>query len=963
MIVPTRRGVLAGTAALGGLGGLGGLAATGISSPAYATSAASDSPRQRLSLDQGWRFHEGDIAFPPILDHEAAYANGKAGNATGAAASDYDDSDWARATIPHDWALGQPFEPAQNIDQGFRRRGIGWYRRTFALDAGDRDRDRDLELQFDGIATHATVWINGTLAHRSFSGFTGFTIDLGPFALFGDDLNTIAIRVDANATEGWWYEGAGLYRHAWLVKRARVHIATDGVHADPRTDGERWSVPVTVTVVNGSSSDKSVTVEATLFDPADRPVARTQTATTVTANGQTVARLSIPVVAPRLWSPEMPTLYRVATRLIRSGQVEDAVDTIIGFRTLRFDAARGFFLNGQSLKIKGVCAHQDHAGVGVAVPDSLWDYRLRRLKAMGANAIRCAHNPPAAELLDAADRLGIMVMDEHRELSAASDTLDRLGWLVRRDRNHPSVILWSLCNEESLQSSAVGVAMIRRMKAVVRALDDTRPITAALNGAMFAQPNIADELDVVGFNYGTAQYDRYHATYPDRPLLSSEDTSAYMTRGVLRTDRAAHMLADDDSEHAGWGLSHRAAWAMIATRPFMAGGFVWTGFDYRGEPTPFEWPSVGASFGAMDLCGFAKSAFHIRRALWNDATVLELSPHWTWPGREGQPITIMAITNAERVVVRLKGRVVADQPVDRFAMASVTVPYAPGRLEAIAYRGGRAVAHTRIETAGVPVALRMTPDRGVLDGDGRDTVPVTVEAIDAKGRAVPVGDTAVRFRIEGGTILGVGNGDPNSHENDLPTDAGRTAARRLFNGLAQVLVQAAGGTRLILTAEADGIAPARLPLTVVPRTLPAIAVRDGRQSLTEWRQAPPSATLPDLDRPIAEGDMNSWAWLKPGSTETGTADARYILFRVVFTPRRTIAAAGGEIVFAAVAGPARIWLDGRLAHTKTDPATTRVIVALPAGTRDHVLQVLFDTGGRAVPFGLAGTVTATTAAI
>ena len=954
MIAPTRRGVLAGTAALGGL------AATGISSPAGAAPAPV-SQRARLSLDQGWRFHEGDIAFPAILDHEAAYANAKAGNATGAAASDYDDSDWRRVTIPHDWALGQPFDPAQNIDQGYRRRGIGWYRRSFALDP--TDRDRHLELQFDGIATHASVWINGTLAYRSFSGFTGFTIDLGPFALFGDDLNTIAIRVDANATEGWWYEGAGLYRHAWLVTRAAVHIATDGLHADPRRDGEGWSVPVAATLTNARANAASVTVEAVLFDPADRPVARAQTTATIAANGETVAHLSIPVVAPRLWSPDSPTLYRVATRVLRDGQVEDAVDTAIGFRTLRFDAARGFFLNGQALKIKGVCAHQDHAGVGVAVPDSLWDYRLRRLKAMGANALRCAHNPPAAELLDAADRLGIMVMDEHRELSAAADTLDRLGWLIRRDRNHPSIILWSLCNEESLQSSAVGVAMIRRMKAVVRALDETRPITAALNGAMFAQPNIADDLDVVGFNYGTAQYDRYHATYPDRSLLSSEDTSAYMTRGALRTDRAAHVLADTDSEHAGWGLSHRAAWESIATRPFMAGGFVWTAFDYRGEPTPFEWPSVGASFGAMDLCGFAKSAFHIRRALWSDTPVLALSPHWTWPGLEGQPITIMAITNAERVVIRRDGRIVADRPVDRFAMASVTLPYAPGRIEAIAYRGGRAVAHARIETAGKPVALRLTPDRRALDGDGRDTVPVTVEAIDAKGRAVPVADNAVRFRIDGGTILGVGNGDPTSHESDLPADAGRTAARRLFNGLAQVLVQASGGSRLVLTAEADGLAAACLPLAVlaVPRAI--VAPQDGRQSLTEWRQAPPSATLPDFDRPIAEGDMNSWAWLKPGSTETGSVDARYILFRVGFTPRRTIASAGGAIVFAAIAGPAQIWLDGRLVHTKTDPATTRVIVPLPAGLGDHVLQVLFDTGGRAIAFGLAGTVTATPTAL
>ncbi|USU10911.1 beta-galactosidase [Sphingomonadaceae bacterium OTU29THOMA1] len=951
MMPPTRRGFIAGSAAFGGLAA-GGSRVTATPPP------IADSPRERLSFDEGWRFHEGDIPFPPILDHEAAYANGKAGNAAGAAASDYDDSGWPVVAIPHDWALGQPFDRAANIDQGFRRRGIGWYRRTFALDAGDRDRH--LELQFGAIATHATIWINGTLAHRSFSGFTGFSIDLGAFALFGDDLNTIAIRVDADATESWWYEGAGLYRHAWLIKRPSTHIATDGIHADPRGQGGAWHVPVAVTVVNSALSSATVTIEAILTDPTGRAVARSQTDVVIAADAVAVARLSLPVADPQLWSPDTPALYQLETRLLRAGQIEDAVDTALGFRTIRFDAAKGFFLNGKPLKIKGVCAHQDHAGVGVAVPDSLWDYRLRRLKAMGANALRCAHNAPASELLDAADRIGIMVMDEHRELSAAEDTLERLAWLVRRDRNHPSIILWSLCNEESLQSSALGVAMFRRMKSVVRALDPARPITAALNGAMFASPNIADELDVVGFNYGTAQYDRYHSTYPGRPLLSSEDTSAYMTRGALRTDRTAYMLADDDSEHAGWGLSHRAAWRSIAGRPFMAGGFVWTGFDYRGEPTPFEWPSVGASFGAMDLCGFAKSAFHIRRALWTDPPMLELSPHWTWPGHEGQPITLTAITNADRVVLRLNGRIVADVPNDRFAMASITLPYTPGRLEGIAYRGKRAVAHRRIDTAGPAVALRLTSDRSTLAGDRRDTVPVTVDAVDARGRAVPGAGTAIRFQVEGGTILGVGNGDPNSHESDLPGDGGRTATRRLFSGLAQVLVQAGDVARLQLTAEADGLRPASAVLAVTAPRQNTVAPQDGRQILTEWRQAPPSASPPDLRHRIGEGDMNSWGWLKPGSTEIGTPDGRYVLFYVSFTPRRLVAANGGRIVFAALAGPAQIWVDGTLVHTKSSHGTERCVTPLSAGPGDHVVQIVFDTHGSSARFGLAGTVTVAT---
>ncbi|WP_052507814.1 beta-galactosidase GalA [Sphingomonas hengshuiensis] len=945
----TRRGFLGGSAAAGGM------AATGLPMPLAATPAIAKSPRETLSLDGGWRFHEGDIPFPPILDHEAAYAHAKAGNAEGAAASDYDDGDWRRVALPHDWALGQPFDAAANIDQGYRRRGIGWYRRTFAL--APEDRDRALELRFDGIATHATLWINGTLAHRQFGGFTGFTIDLSPFALYGDDLNTLAIRVDADATEGWWYEGAGIYRHVWLIKRAPVHIVSDGVHADPRRDpAGQWRVPVTVALRNSGDAAAGVTASVRLTGPDGEPAGGATTTLTIPPAGSATASVSLAVASPQLWSPDGPALYRVETRLVQDGAVVDATETRIGFRTLRFDADHGFFLNDQPLKIRGACAHQDHAGVGVAVPDSLWDFRLRRLKAMGANALRCAHNPPAPELLDAADRLGVMILNEHRELSAAADILERLAFLVRRDRNHPSVILWSLCNEESLQSSGIGVAMVRRMKAVVRALDDSRPITAALNGAMFASPNIAGELDVVGFNYGTAQFDRFHAAFPDMPLLSSEDTSAYMTRGAATTDRAAHVLADDDSEHAGWGLTHRAAWAAVADRPFLAGGFFWTGFDYRGEPTPFEWPSVGSFFGAMDLCGFAKSGFHIRRALWSDAPVLELWPHWNWAGREGQPVPLLAITNAERVVLRLNGRVVADLLLAGDVLARATLAYAPGVLEAIGYRDGRPVAHRRIETAGPPVALRLTPDRATLAGDGRDTVPVTVEAIDARGRAVPVAQDAIGFHITGGTILGVGNGDPNSHESDLPEADGTRARRRLFNGLAQILVQAPGAGPVLLTAQADGLRPATLKLTASAGAQPTVPPLDGRQQLTEWRVAPASATPPEPNRALAAGDMNSWAWLKPGTVEPGNPEARFVVFRLTFTSRAAVSARGGQLLFASLAGAARVSLDGQQVAAKTDPSPARLSIPLPAGSGAHVLEILFDSGGTTTPFGLAGSV-------
>ena len=953
---PDRRQFLAAT---GGLGVTALAPAMAAASPAI---LAPDSPRERLSLDRDWRFVARDVPFPVPIGHEESYANAKAGNATGAAATDYDDSDWDRVDLPHDFALDQPFDPAANMAQGYRRRGIGWYRRTFLLP--DSDRDRHLELQFDGIATFATVWINGNLVHRHFTGYTGFTIDLTPYAQFGDDPNTLAVRVDANAMEGWWYEGAGLYRHVWLVRRDRVHIVTDGVHADPRrgADGS-WSVPVEAIVYdagvsNAGGAARDVAVEAVLIDPGGRTVVAGTTTTALASLVHATARLTLAVAgAPALWSVETPTLHIVRVRLRVGGVVVDSIDLWIGFRTLRFDADRGFFLNDRPLKIQGVCVHQDHAGVGVAVPDALWDFRLRRIKAMGGNAIRCSHNAPAAELLDAADRLGVLVMDENRNFNASEDDLPQLEWLVRRDRNHPSVILWSICNEESIQGTPMGARIARRMVAAVRALDDGRPVTAAMNGGMFATDTIADVIDVVGFNYEMASYDRYHAARPTKPLFSSEDTSAYMTRGEYRTDPARHVLAADDEQHAAWGATHRDAWRMIDERPFLAGGFVWTGFDYRGEPTPYEWPTVGASFGAMDLCGFPKTAFFIRRALWTQGRpVLHLAPHWTWPGREGQAIKVMAITNADRVVLRLDGRIVADLAVDRYRMAGCDIPYAPGRLEAMAYRGGTRVAHAAVETTGPPARLRLTPDRPVMAADGHDAQPVTVEAIDAKGRAVPTAMNDVAFAVEGGRILGLGNGDPNSHEPDRPGTAG--AHRRLFNGLAQVIVQADDARGLILTATSPGLGAAIASIAVRPAApRPSVAAIDSVQTLTEWRQSPASATPPDPLQVLTDDDMNSWSWTKPGSAQNPVPGLRYSCFRIVFTPRAAVARSGGRIVFGRLEGPVEIRLDGNLVSVKTDPGPARVVVTLPGGAIEHRLALSFDAP--AVPFGIAGVVKVT----
>ncbi|MBW8882567.1 MAG: DUF4982 domain-containing protein, partial [Asticcacaulis sp.] len=433
---------------------------------------------------------------------------------------------------------------------------------------------------------------------------------------------------------------------------------------------------------------------------------------------------------PRLWSPETPNLYRIVLTLLQQGEVIDRVTTTCGFRTERFDADKGFFLNDKPVKLKGVCLHQDHAGVGTAVPEGVIDFRLRRLKELSCNAIRFSHNAQNKALMDACDRHGFLVMAENRNFNPSPDYMAQLEWLVRRDRNHPSIILWSVFNEEPMQGTEAGYEMVRRMSTAVKALDATRPVTAAMNSGLFTPLNVSHAVDVVGINYQQDQYDPFHAAHPDKPMFSSEDTSAWMTRGEFVTDKTKHTMACYDDDAAPWGETHRAAWKAIAARDFVAGTFVWTGFDYHGEPTPHTWPTNSSFFGIMDLCGFDKPAVHIHRAQWiDDKPVLGLAPHWNW--QAGDSVRVMACTNCDEVELFVNGRSAGRQKGDRLEMNYWTVPYAPGFIEARAYKAGKVVATQRVETTGKAVALRLTPDRAALAGDGRDAMPVAVAAVDA----------------------------------------------------------------------------------------------------------------------------------------------------------------------------------------------------------------------------------------
>ena len=915
-----------------------------------------DPSRTRLEL--GWRFHEGDIPTPEPQGHNDTYLSVKAGNALGAAAMVYDDSDWAAVRLPHDWAAGQPFVHTANVSQGYRPRGIGWYRRALRLDPADRGKT--IELHFGGIATNATIWVNGSLAAHNWSGYNSVYVDLTPFARFGDETNMIVVRADADAKEGWWYEGAGLYRHVWLVRRAPVAIVSDGMHCDPRQgpDG-RWRVPVTATLASIDRAPTSVTVEAALLDPDGRELATERTDVTVPVLGRVDAALTLDAGSPARWSVETPTLHMVRTRVLRGGQILDERRVAIGFRTVRFDADKGLFVNDRPVKLKGVCLHQDHAGVGVAMPDALLAWRLERLKAMGCNAIRMSHNAPTAELLDWCDRMGFLVMDENRNFNPAPDYLAQLEWLVRRDRNHPSVILWSVFNEEPMQGTAAGVEMVRRMSAAVRRLDDSRPITAAMNGSFYTPSNVSTVVDVMGFNYYQADYDKFHRLNPTKPMTSSEDTSAFETRGAFATDRAGHVITSYDTDAASWGGTHRASWKNIVERPFVAGGFVWTGFDYHGEPTPHEWPTISSFFGILDLCGFPKTAFDIHRAHWiDDQPVVAIAPHWTWPGREGEPIKVFVTSNAETVALMLNGRDLGVQRVDRIMGNEWAVLYAPGRIEARAMRGGKVVATVVHETAGPPVALRLTPARTVMAGDDEDAQPITIDAIDDRGRHVPTANLTTRFTVEGATLLGVGNGDPNSHEPDQ--FAGPAGERSLFNGLAQLIVRAdAGRGRITVRATASGLKPALLKIDradIAPR--PQIAVVPAVLKLRDWRRSPVFTQRPDPGLAPADGDNNSWDFIHSGDPTPGEAQPGWRIYRARIIPWKRIAAEGGVIAFDAVGGRAELWIDGTRTAVKdgTDTAPLRAPIGPGAGPRIVALLV-YAPAGR--PSGILGPVAIT----
>ncbi|HET6762710.1 MAG TPA: beta-galactosidase GalA, partial [Longimicrobiaceae bacterium] len=711
------------------------------------------SSRERLLLDAGWRF---------LLGHGAAPGPDVGGNANGFskggdlfAPSDpkFDVGAWHQVDLPHDWAVDLPFvHDDRLVNWGFKplsraypETSIGWYRRVIAIPS--EDAGRRLCLEFDGVFRDCTVALNGHLLGRNLSGYAPFRFDITDVAVFGGD-NVLVVRVDATEHEGWFYEGAGIYRHVWLTKTSPVHVAHWGTYVTSQVTAGGATVSVATEIANESDAAVACTVVQAVVDAAGRTLASARSAALrVDAGASGEARQQMQVAAPVLWSPDAPHLYTLDTTLEAGGVEVDRYETPFGIRTAVFDAERGFLLNGQRLQINGTCNHQDHAGVGAALPDRLQHYRIERLKEMGCNAYRASHNPPTPELLDACDRLGMLVLDETRMFGSSGEALDELERLIRRDRNRPSVIAWSILNEEPAQGTERGARIARTMTRLVRRLDPTRPVSVAMDNSWGT--GAATAVDLQGFNYRAPQTDEFHRAHPGMPAWGTEMGSTVSTRGIYENDKDRGYLSAYDVNAPWWASTAEAWWTHFAARKWLSGAFVWTGFDYRGEPTPYGWPCISSHFGVLDTCGFPKDNFYYYQAWWSGKPVLHLFPHWNWAGREGQEVEVWCHTNLERVELLLNGRSMGVREVARNSHAMWKVPYTPGRLEARGFRGGQRVLVDVRETTGPAARVLLVPDRSRIAADGEDVSVVAAQVVDARGRVVPTADHEITFRIAG----------------------------------------------------------------------------------------------------------------------------------------------------------------------------------------------------------------------
>ena len=784
------------------LSGLALSASTAITSRAFAKANAvlegfagqpfgAVSPREKLLFDFGWKFTFGN-GNDPSKDLGFGMGQGdfaKTGDFEFATAK-FDDSKWRSLSLPHDWAVELPFVwDEEQKSHGYKPLGrrypetsVGWYRRVFDIPASDQGRR--IVLEFDVAFRSALIFVNGCFIGRNDNGYAPFRFDITDFLHYGEK-NYLVVRMDAAFGDGWFYEGAGLYRHVWLIKHDPLHLGPWESYVRTDVNGHTATLDLGTVVMNSGANAASASVRWQILDPDGKEVATASApAQTVSPDGSATFRTKARITNPTLWTLDDPRLYSAMLTVESDGKTIDGEKVNFGVRTIRFDANDGFFLNGEPVKVQGTCNHQDHAGVGAALPDRLQYFRVAVLKEMGCNGVRTSHNMPTPEWVEACDRLGMMMMCETRQMSSNPEGLEQLALMIKRYRNSPSIILWSMGNEEwYLQKDPSGTAVMADMVRHSHELDPTRLCTAAVNGAFYT--GISKSLDVEGFNYNLDAPDAYHKSHPTQPSIGSETASAIATRGIYRTDPMRNWISAYDVNQPGWGEVAEDWWNFYAARKWLAGGFAWTGFDYRGEPTPYGWPSISSQFGIVDTCGYPKDTFFYYKSWWGKEPVLHLFPHWNWEGEEGEPISVWVHSNLDSVELFLNGKSLGSKSIPRLKHIEWKVNYEPGVLEARGTKNGKVVMTEKRETTGKPASIRLSADRKTIHADGEDIAVLRVEALDEKGRLVPIADDLIEFTVSGpGSIIGVGNGDPNCHESD------KGSKRSLFNGLAQVIVQA-----------------------------------------------------------------------------------------------------------------------------------------------------------------------------
>jgi beta-galactosidase len=753
---------------------------------------AAVSPREQLLFDFGWKFQFGH-GSDPTRDLGFGYGQGdfaKTGNFAFSKA-EFDDSKWRKVNLPHDWAVELPFvRDEEQKSHGYKPLGrrypetsVGWYRREFEIPASDQGRR--IAVEFDGAFRDVLIFVNGCFIGRNDNGYAPFRFDLTDFLNYGEK-NYIVARVDSSFGDGWFYEGAGIYRHVWLTKTDALHLGKWESTVRTSVNGGSAVLTLGTVVANEGKQAESARVSWQILDASGKTVATAEASPqSIAVDGSASFTANAQLADPALWSVDAPNLYSAIVTVEAGGKARDAERVRFGVRTAVFDADKGFFLNGKSIKLQGTCNHQDHAGVGAAVPDRLQWFRLGVLREMGCNAVRTSHNMPTPEWVEGCDRMGMMMMCETRQMSSNPEGLAQLETMVKRYRNSPSIVIWSIGNEENQlqeqmaeEGTKIATTMVRRC----HELDPTRVVSAAVNGDN--KKGVSEAFDIIGFNYYLQYPDEYHKNNPKKAIYGSETASAISTRGEYSTSKLRNTIRAYDTSEPGWGETAEQWWTFYGTREWEAGGFAWTGFDYRGEPTPYGWPSINSQFGIVDMCGFPKDTFYYYKSWWGAEPVLHLFPHWNFEGREGDEIPIWVHSNLDEVELFVNGKSLGSQKVPRLGHVEWKAKYEPGVIEARGSKSGQVVLTEKRETTGPAVSIRLTADRTEIYADGEDVAALKVEALDKEGRAVPTSGTYIGFKISGnGTLIGVGNGDPNCQESD------KEPHRSLFNGLAQVIVQ------------------------------------------------------------------------------------------------------------------------------------------------------------------------------